>query len=454
MLIRDVKEGRNHVLFGLDDLVVLYERVGNTIHTGKDEDLSQIISFLETTNYSPKFTSKKIKEKPHKFSQLVLSVTDSCNLACGYCIYSGKYEGERVNSDKFTIMPDKTAFTAVDIFAANAKDESAIGFYGGEPTLAFDLIKKVVNYTKERYEDKKFTFSFTSNFFAVEPHLNYLADEGFNVTVSIDGPEHVQNKWRVTKKKKPTFGRVMDNLRKLRSIDPEYFKLNVCFSSVYTSDQDLIDSANFFRNNDLFRGGRVISGAVQTMLLNDPSIIGELGTNAWADFLSELKDEYIANLISGKVNYSLLCNYFDLDVLNIRRREITYVPTLLTPSVCYPSDRKLFVSIDGSFHTCEKVGLNRPIGSVEHGLDTARIDSLLEEFVDIKNEVCSDCWGVRLCPSCLTSAKAEDGLSAGSLKMSCGGNKARLLDGLGIYVSLVQKDLQKNCESYFSNLVT
>jgi len=47
----------------------------------------------------------------------------------------------------------------------HSRDSSlfAIGFYGGEPLLAFDTIKDCVKYAEERAEGREIYFNFTTN---------------------------------------------------------------------------------------------------------------------------------------------------------------------------------------------------------------------------------------------------------------------------------------------------
>ena len=89
-----------------------------------------------------------------KLHQLILQVTQQCNLRCEYCAYSGIYEGNRTHSSNR--MSFETAKKAIDFFLEHSTENSnvSIGFYGGEPLLEFDLIKRCVSYIKETCEGK------------------------------------------------------------------------------------------------------------------------------------------------------------------------------------------------------------------------------------------------------------------------------------------------------------
>ena len=50
----------------------------------------------------------------HRMQQLILQVTQQCNLRCGYCIYSGLYHTNRQHNNKN--MTFETAKKAIDFF--------------------------------------------------------------------------------------------------------------------------------------------------------------------------------------------------------------------------------------------------------------------------------------------------------------------------------------------------
>ena len=74
---------------------------------------------------------------------ITLQVTQNCNLRCKYCVYSGSYEN-RTHSNKR--MNFETAKKAIDfLYEHSSLSESVgVGFYGGEPLLEIELLKKCV----------------------------------------------------------------------------------------------------------------------------------------------------------------------------------------------------------------------------------------------------------------------------------------------------------------------
>lgn len=116
---------------------------------------------------------------------LVLQVTQGCNLRCGYCVYSGKYYNRTHSSKRMT---KERAFQAVDFFVNHAADRDylIIGFYGGEPLLEFQLIQDVIQYTEENHSGKKFHFNMTTNATLLTDEVaDYLVEKDFSLTFSL-----------------------------------------------------------------------------------------------------------------------------------------------------------------------------------------------------------------------------------------------------------------------------
>jgi uncharacterized protein len=130
------------------------------------------------------------------YFQLTLITTSDCNLRCNYCFANA---GE----SKF-VMKEDVALAAVR-YAINEtkKRDLLISFFGGEPSLTQKLIKKVVAYAKQLIigsSVKNVRFNITTNGVMSKPFLNFLIDNDFFFTISMDGIPDVQNFQRPLKK--------------------------------------------------------------------------------------------------------------------------------------------------------------------------------------------------------------------------------------------------------------
>jgi len=133
-----------------------------------------------------------------------LNVAQVCNLSCVYCY---GVDGEYGTKGK---MNEETAFTSVDFLMSQSKTDASITihFFGGEPLLNFPLMKKVVSYSidQAKIKNRRLAFSITTNGTRFSDDVNaFLNEHQFNVIVSFDGDEDIQDKNRPFKNGKGSF---------------------------------------------------------------------------------------------------------------------------------------------------------------------------------------------------------------------------------------------------------
>ena len=93
---------------------------------------------------------------------LCLHVAHTCNLNCAYCFASqGKYHGERA------VMSFEVGRQALDFLVAHSgtRRNLEVDFFGGEPLMNFDVVKRLVAYARsiEQEHGKRFRFTLTTN---------------------------------------------------------------------------------------------------------------------------------------------------------------------------------------------------------------------------------------------------------------------------------------------------
>jgi len=146
---------------------------------------------------------KVIPLAPFPLTTMVLNVTNQCNLACTYCYEYGEdkiVDTENGRQPKF--MSEETARQSVEfaLKESGANKLAHITFFGGETLLNFPVLKKTISYARRRAAEvgKEVDFSLTTNATLLKPEIiEFLADERVGVTISIDGPREVQDKFRV-----------------------------------------------------------------------------------------------------------------------------------------------------------------------------------------------------------------------------------------------------------------
>ncbi len=129
---------------------------------------------------------------PHKkppgrgrISFFSLTLTDRCNWHCRYCY---QRRGPKVLEAKTL---DKACSAVFPFLSSSPR----IQFYGGEPLLAFDLIRRAVGRLEKenRNSRKRLSFTLTTNGALLNPDiLSFLNEHRFEVMLSFDGPAQDQ----------------------------------------------------------------------------------------------------------------------------------------------------------------------------------------------------------------------------------------------------------------------
>jgi uncharacterized protein len=123
--------------------------------------------------------------------KFTLCITQQCSLRCGYC-YVGKTDA---------VMTTEVARLVVDwIFRHAAPDEPIdIGFFGGEPLLAFSVLQEAVGLIEAHpgYDPDRVILSVISNGTIFSGEIStYLKDHRVRYGLSFDGPPEVQDRFR------------------------------------------------------------------------------------------------------------------------------------------------------------------------------------------------------------------------------------------------------------------
>jgi uncharacterized protein len=148
-----------------------------------------------------------------------------CNLACDYCYYLGKTSlfpaGERYR------MSDEVLEAHVrSVFEASSGPLVCFAWHGGEPTLAgLDFFRRAVELQQRHLPEG---WSCLNNLQTNGTRLDdgwcsFLAENGFAVGVSIDGPARFHDRSRPDRRGLPSHARVMRGLARLRAhgIEPD-----------------------------------------------------------------------------------------------------------------------------------------------------------------------------------------------------------------------------------------
>ena len=442
-------EKSGYIIFqNIDNDKILYEKLFSTFHNATSEYIDPIIRTLNKIDASVTFHGKSFEEfERSSIDSLILNITENCNNRCSYCAYSGLYLSERNHSE--SRMNYDIAEKAIDYYLINMSQNGSVGFYGGEPLLEGNLLKKIVPSIKMKTKNRNIEFAITTNFTQAGFFIDFFAEHNIILTISLDGPSHIHDKWRKNIYGEGTFNKIYNNILELSSRYPDYYKKNVAFNVVVTNPNNLIEIDHFF-SQPLFEGNSISVQSLDRHLLQ-PNPLKELNNiELGPNQIEILAKKYIKNIISKRNNSGFLRGLFDKQIAQLYRRSETALPNSIdTISMCKPGMRRLFVESDGKYRPCEKIGKRLCLGNTNIGLDRIKSFSYYNEFVSFKNAICKKCWAVRLCDACAVTARSRFGVSAKSLKNSCQELKKNILMNLSIYSSIIKNDEQKNYCEYF-----
>lgn len=140
--------------------------------------------------------------------KVTLSLTHRCNLTCRYC-----YAGSAAKKD----MSLETAQKCLDLALETVPAEKSLNlcFFGGEPLLRFDLVRKITAYTYQKAAalNKSVRLSITTNGTLVTPEvIDFAADQNLHLCFSLDGPQDLHDRNRIFHNGRGSFASVMARL--------------------------------------------------------------------------------------------------------------------------------------------------------------------------------------------------------------------------------------------------
>ncbi len=158
----------------------------------------------------------KLKEKTAGVVKaLCLHVAHTCNLNCSYCFASqGNYHGDRA------VMSFEVGKRALDFLVENSgtRRNLEVDFFGGEPLMNFDVVKKLVEYARsiEKEKGKNFRFTLTTNGVLIDDDVIEFANkEMSNVVLSLDGRKDVHDRFRVDYAGNGSWEKIVPKFQKL-----------------------------------------------------------------------------------------------------------------------------------------------------------------------------------------------------------------------------------------------
>ncbi|MHC1720714.1 MAG: thioether cross-link-forming SCIFF peptide maturase [Clostridiaceae bacterium] len=152
---------------------------------------------------------------PSYIKALCLNIAHDCNLRCRYCFADeGEYKGSR------KLMSAETGKKAIDFVLKKSgpRKNIEVDLFGGEPLIAFDTVRAIVDYAKEAEKayNKNIRFTMTTNATLLnEEIMDYLDKNMGNIVLSIDGRKEVNDRVRVRIDGSGSYDSILPKIKKM-----------------------------------------------------------------------------------------------------------------------------------------------------------------------------------------------------------------------------------------------
>lgn len=201
---------------------------------GTDKDPSEIGDFVEAgilvAELTPPGTAistlaetrrKRLNRTgPGKFSQLRISLTERCNMACTYCFQQALYPEQQPR------MSAETLESTMSWFIGQAGQSYVdVQYFGGEPLLEWPLIMQAHEMLSRASESgliSGFRQAITTNGTVLKKdRAQWMIDNDFDLIFSFDGPPEINDSLRIFKNGRGTFDKAANGFRLWKELGGE-----------------------------------------------------------------------------------------------------------------------------------------------------------------------------------------------------------------------------------------
>lgn len=309
---------------------------------------------------------------------LTLCLTHDCNLRCGYC-YAGRKHRKTMEWEVAKAAIDfslKESLSEVELGLTEAPS-MVLGFFGGEPLLEWELLKRCHAYVHEQADrlGVRVRHTVTTNMTLLDAEkCSWLLENGYYLGLSLDGNEAMHDTWR---KYAGGRGSHADCIKALPLLEGHESRAEIVC---------VVDPANVRHLADSVRW---LADATRVNIALNPNFSADWTEEA-LELLSaqyrEMADFYVqrfregrpihVNVIDGKIKTHVQGGYQTCDKCSMGEKEVA-------------------VSAAGNFYPCARLVGNDDaedirFGNVWSGYDTDRRLRLIAERGN-RNPVCFVC---------------------------------------------------------------
>jgi uncharacterized protein len=327
---------------------------------------------------------------PIPLTTLVVNVTNQCNLGCSYCYEYGEDKiVDTKDGRKSKFMSEETARESVDFLLRESAGNriAHLTFFGGETLLNFPVLQKTIAYANTRAAEvgKQIDFSLTTNATLLRPDvIEFLADNNVGVTVSIDGPREMQNRFRVFHNGAGSYDVVAPKIKELL----QRHRTRPIGARV-TLTRETLDVRRIFRHLSDDMGFWEVGFAPVTTSPDRAYAIEDEGFDNMLQQFRELAFEYLEHAVENR--HHAFSNVKDT------LEEIHKGVSKAYP--CGAGFGLMGVSTDGDVALCHRFAGSEThqLGTVRDGVNREQQLEFLTTHQIAEKTDCSRCWARPLC---------------------------------------------------------
>jgi len=323
---------------------------------------------------------------------MCLHVTHDCNLKCKYCFAE---EGE-YQSGKRSLMSFETGKKALDflIKSSGTRKNLEVDFFGGEPLMNFDVVKKLVEYGREeeKKHNKNFRFTITTNGVLLNDEIEkYINEHMHNIVLSIDGREEINNLMRPNYSGKGTYDKIVPKFQSIadKRNQTDYYVRGTFTKHNLDFGEDVLHLADL--------GFKQVSVEPVVADVNLDYAICE-------DDVQTIYDEYerLAVKISERKKEDKDFNFFHFMI------DLSGGPCVAKRLVgCGAGTEYVAITPSGEIYPCHQFVGNTDfeIGNLDEGIKREDLVSQFTKLNVYTKDECKNCWAKFYCSGgCLSNA--------------------------------------------------
>jgi radical SAM protein with 4Fe4S-binding SPASM domain len=196
---------------------------------------------------------------------------------------------------------------------------------------------------------------------------------------------------------------IMESLDHLASLDREYYREKVRFSVVNAPPFQTGAIHDFFCSEPLTKGNDVSFSEMDLSIESSEFSVGGDDLELLSQQYEDLGDAYAHEIQLGDEGSHFLQGIYEMDFIGLYHRLKTPLGDKIhLNGCCVPGFRRLFVSVDGILHVCERMDDAYSVGNVREWIDPNLVKKLVDDYIEFSGD-CFHCWACRLCKECFAS---------------------------------------------------